>query len=127
MVVIGVNSAYHESSAALLVDGVLLAAAEEERFNRIKHCAGFPTEAVRYCLQEAGLGLAQIDVVTTSKDPGANRLAKVMHVLRHPAILSPAFLRSRLSQSAHIRDIGAILAQGLGLSSGQKSPELLHI
>jgi len=92
MNILGINAYHGDASAALLYKGRLVAFATEERFNRVKHCAGFPSEAVRYCLKEAGLGIGQIDVVTTSKDPGSNRLAKALHVLRHPGILSPAFL-----------------------------------
>ena len=61
MLVLGLN-AYHGDSAACLVrDGGIVAAAEEERFRRIKHWAGFPSEAIRYCLAEAGVGLEAID------------------------------------------------------------------
>lgn len=77
MNVLGINSVYHESAAALLVDGALVAAAEEERFNRIKH--GKPAEfdnphqlperAIRFCLKHAGLDPADIDHVAYSFDP----------------------------------------------------------
>ena len=54
VIVLGVNAYHGDASAALLVDGQLVAAAEEERFNRLKHCAGFPRLAVEYCLKVAG-------------------------------------------------------------------------
>jgi carbamoyltransferase len=127
MNVLGINAYHGDASAAILINGQLAAFAAEERFNRIKHCAGFPTEAVRYCLHVAGLSIQQLDAVTTSKDPGANRFAKALHVLRHPAILSPTFLRSRLSQSKRVRDVGALLAETLGQEAGQEEPEVLHI
>jgi len=127
MNVLGINAYHGDASAAILIDGQLAAFAAEERFNRVKHCAGFPSEAVRYCLKEVGLGIQQIDVVTTSKDPGANRLAKVLHVLRHPAILSPSFLRSRLSQSRHVRHVGTVLAEAIGQEAGESGPELVHL
>jgi carbamoyltransferase len=125
--VLGINAYHGDASAAILVDGRLVAFAAEERFNRIKHCAGFPSEAVRWCIKEAGLGISQIDAVTTSKDPGANRLAKALHVLRHPAILSPTFLRSRFSQTRRVRSIGSMLAETLGQAAGAAEPELFHI
>jgi len=127
MNVLGINAYHGDASAAILINGELIAFATEERFNRIKHCAGFPTEAVRYCLKTAGLSIHQIDAVTTSKDPSANRLAKALRVLRHPAILSPSFIRSRLSQSKRVRDVGAVLAEALGQQVGRQGPELLHI
>ena len=52
---LGLNAYHADSSACLVSDGVLIAAAEEERFRRIKHWAGFPSEAIRYCLSEAGI------------------------------------------------------------------------
>jgi carbamoyltransferase len=65
----------------LLVDGKLIAAAEEERFRRIKHWAGFPSDAVRYCLKEAGIGLDQLDHVAINQDSRANLLRKVSYTL----------------------------------------------
>ena len=53
---------------ACVRDGELVAAAEEERFRRIKHWAGFPSEAIRYCLREAGIGLADVDHVAINQD-----------------------------------------------------------
>ena len=81
MVIIGVNSAYHESSAALLVDGVLLAAAEEERFNRIKHgkqsavdnSDDLPWQAIQFCLEQGGLSWSDVDHIGYSFDPWARR------------------------------------------------------
>src|SRR5579872_3029568 len=109
--VLGVNAYHGDASAALLVNGELIAFAAEERFNRIKHCAGFPEQAIRYCLKEAGLKLRQIDAMTVSKDPQANLFSKALHVLTHPRMLSPTFLRSRLSQSQHIHDIRETVVQ----------------
>jgi carbamoyltransferase len=127
MNVLGINAYHGDASAAILIDGQLVAFAAEERFNRIKHCAGFPAEAVRYCLSESGLSISKIDAVATSKDPGANRLAKAVHVLRHPTTLSPSFLRSRLTQANHVRNVGAVLAEVLGPTAGDGPTEIVHI
>ena len=54
MYILGVSCYYHDAAAALLQDGVLIAAAEEERFSRIKHDYGFPRNAIRFCLDQAG-------------------------------------------------------------------------
>jgi carbamoyltransferase len=70
--ILGLNAFHGDASACLVRDGVMIAAAEEERFRRIKHWAGFPTEAIRYCLQEAGVALAQIDHVAVNQDGKAN-------------------------------------------------------
>ena len=53
------------------MDGKIVAAAQEERFTRIKHDHGFPTEAIRYCLREAGCDLAQVDHIAINSDPDA--------------------------------------------------------
>jgi carbamoyltransferase len=81
MNILGIN-AYHGDAAACLVrDGKIVAAAEEERFRRIKHWAGFPSEAIRYCLCEAGLKLADIDHVAINSDPKAHILRRVGYAL----------------------------------------------
>src|SRR5919109_4077887 len=63
MRILGLSAYYHDSAAALLVDGRLVAAAQEERFTRKKHDSGFPTHAIQYCLAEAGLSTAELDYV----------------------------------------------------------------
>ena len=69
MRILGVSAFYHDSAAALVVDGRIVAAAQEERFTRVKHDSGFPHEAVRYCLAEGGLTLAEIDHVAFYDKP----------------------------------------------------------
>src|SRR5436190_16145945 len=61
--ILGISAFYHDSAAALLVDGEIVAAAQEERFTRKKHDEGFPTHALEYCLREAKLSPEQIDYV----------------------------------------------------------------
>lgn len=67
--ILGLSAFYHDSAAALVVDGVIVAAAQEERFTRKKHDAGFPAHAVRYCLAEAGLELNDVDYITFYDKP----------------------------------------------------------
>ena len=69
MYVLGISAYYHDSAAALLRDGEIVAAAQEERFTRKKHDAGFPKNAVEYCLQEAGISLADVDYVAFYDKP----------------------------------------------------------
>ncbi|NBX83799.1 hypothetical protein EBQ90_12065 [bacterium] len=76
-IVLGISFGHGDSSAALIVDGKLIAAAEEERFNRIKHFAGFPTQAVHYCLKEGGVGASQIQCVAIAKKPWNQALKKI--------------------------------------------------
>ncbi len=67
--VLGVSAYYHDSAAALVVDGKIVAAAQEERFSRKKHDAAFPVQAIRYCLEYAGLELKDIDYITFYDKP----------------------------------------------------------
>ena len=75
--VLGINAYHGDASACLLRDGVLVAAAEEERFRRVKHWAGFPTEAIRYCLRQAGVGLTDVAQVALNQDARANLWRKL--------------------------------------------------
>ncbi|HVS82082.1 MAG TPA: carbamoyltransferase C-terminal domain-containing protein [Pyrinomonadaceae bacterium] len=78
MYILGINAYHGDAAAALIKDGRIVAAVEEERFNRIKHCAGFPTESVKYCLQAAGIGVAAVEHVGISRDPSAHLHKKVL-------------------------------------------------
>ncbi|MEQ9641531.1 MAG: carbamoyltransferase [Alphaproteobacteria bacterium] len=69
MRILGISAFYHDSAAALVADGAIVAAAQEERFNRQKHFAGFPVEAVKYCLDEAGCTLDEIDHIAFYDKP----------------------------------------------------------
>ncbi len=69
MNILGISCFYHDAAAALLVDGQLVAASEEERFSRKKHDAGFPKLAIRFCLEEAGIGIDDIDYVVFYEKP----------------------------------------------------------
>ncbi len=109
MYILGLN-AYHADSAACLVrDGALIAAAEEERFRRIKHWAGFPSEAIRYCLKEAGIGLDQIAHVALNRDPKANTWKKVAYTLTR--LPSPALVLARMRNARKWSSVGEALAR----------------
>jgi carbamoyltransferase len=78
MIILGINAYHGDAAAAIVRDGKLIAAVEEERFNRFKHCAGFPTESIRYCLQAAGIGIEAVDHIGISRDPSAHLHKKVL-------------------------------------------------
>jgi carbamoyltransferase len=111
-VILGLNAYHGDAAAALVVDGALVAAAEEERFNRVKHCAGFPALAARWCLEDAGLRPHEIDHVAVSRDPRANLGRKILRMLRHGT--SARYLRERLQNAARIRDVESALRAALG-------------
>ena len=75
--ILGINAYHGDSSACLVKDGVLVSAAEEERFRRVKHWAGFPSEAIRYCIAEAGIRLDEVAHVAVNQDAKANLWKKV--------------------------------------------------
>jgi carbamoyltransferase len=82
MIVLGLNAYHGDSAAALVKDGRLVAAAEEERFRRIKHWAGLPTEAMKWCLADAGLKLGDVDHIAINRNPKVNNLRRALYVLR---------------------------------------------
>src|SRR5580765_1501426 len=67
--ILGISAFYHDSAAALVTDGHIVAAAQEERFSRKKHDARFPVNALRYCLDEAGIALDAVDHVVFYDKP----------------------------------------------------------
>lgn len=85
-IVLGLNAYHADSSAAIFVDGILIAATEEERFRRIKHWAGFPSEAIKFCLGEVGCSLSEVNAITLGRDPQAKKLNKAAFVLKHPRV-----------------------------------------
>jgi carbamoyltransferase len=83
MIILGLNAYHADSAACLIVDGKLIAAAEEERFRRLKHWAGLPTQAIDYCLREVKLRLTDVDHVALNRKPGANNWRRILFGLRH--------------------------------------------
>ncbi|MBI1284694.1 MAG: carbamoyltransferase [Thiobacillus sp.] len=79
--ILGINAFHGDSSACLVHDGELVAAAEEERFRRIKHWAGFPSESIRYCLAEAGITLGDVAHVAINQDARASLGRKIWYTL----------------------------------------------
>lgn len=78
MYILGINAYHGDASAAIVRDGELIAAVEEERFNRIKHCAGFPTRSIEYCLRAAGISIEDVEHVGISRNPSAHLHKKIL-------------------------------------------------
>ena len=85
MYILGINAYHGDAAAALIKDGRIVAAVEEERFNRVKHCAGFPKLSVEYCLKAAGISVEDVDHVGISRDPTAHLHKKVLVAARRAA------------------------------------------
>ena len=67
--ILGISAFYHDSAAALIIDGKIIAAVQEERFTRKKHDASYPTNAVKFVLQNSSLRLSEIDYIVFLKNP----------------------------------------------------------
>src|SRR5690349_16285932 len=102
MYILGINAYHGDASAAIIKDGRLIAAVEEERFNRIKHCAGFPVHAIRYCLAEANVRLEDVDHIGISRDPSAHLHKKIPYAALRLGIFKHA--KERLGNAAKVRD-----------------------
>jgi carbamoyltransferase len=130
MVILGINAYHGDASAALVADGKLVAAAEEERFNRMKHAAGFPAESIRYCMKAGGIGLEEVDHIGISRDPSAHLHKKILHaasrMARSAVGLGPGAAKNgensggimrrvtdRLSNAAKVRDLRQELSAAL--------------
>lgn len=109
MYILGINAYHADSSAAIVVDGKLVAAVEEERFTRVKHWAGFPAQAVQFCLKEAGITLDQVDHIAVGRNPMAKFNKKIFYMLRNPWTL--ATVVNRLGNSKKIATLSTELSQ----------------
>jgi carbamoyltransferase len=116
MVILGINAYHADSSAAIFVDGKLVAAIEEERFKRVKHWAGFPAESVLFCLKEAGTGFEQVDHFAIGRDPKAKFLKKILYLARNPSG-SYAAVANRIRNSKKVSSLENELSLLSGLPS----------
>ncbi len=91
MIILGLNYYFHDSSACIVKDGILIAAIEEERLNRDKHTQAFPELAIKKCLDIAGLTYTDIDHVAVSIKPTTNWSNKLGFLLRRPQLFMPFF------------------------------------
>ena len=125
MIILGINAYHGDAAAAVIKDGKLIAAVEEERFNRVKHCAGFPVESIRYCLKAAGVRVEDIDNVGISRDPTAHLHRKIILTATRAAKRMGQWsngeaqrgfvstVAGRLSNAARMRDLREDLARAL--------------
>lgn len=112
MVILGINAYHADASAAIFVNGQLAAAIEEERFRRVKHWAGFPEMAIRFCLKEAGIGFENVDYFAVGRDPKAKLFKKLLYLAKNPSG-SMGAVKNRVSNS---RKIGSLENEFAGIS-----------
>jgi carbamoyltransferase len=125
MVILGINAYHGDVAAVLLRDGELVAAVEEERFRRIKHCAGFPREAIRACLNMAGIDAGDIDAFAVSRDPKAHLWRKGLFALRH--VPSPSLIRDRATNALSVRQLAQACARELGLAESHVASRMQYV
>ncbi|MBS1680697.1 MAG: carbamoyltransferase [Bacteroidetes bacterium] len=126
MIILGLNAYHADSSAAIFKDGILIAATEEERFRRIKHWAGFPSEAIKFCLHEAGVTLDQVDHICIGRDPKAKFWKKVQFVLKN-VHKKNTLLTDRIKNTKKIASIENELATLSGLSESVIRPKIVNV
>ncbi len=112
MVILGINAYHADSSAAIFVDGKLVAAIEEERFRRVKHWAGFPELAIRFCLNEAGVTFEDVDYFAIGRDPKAKLFKKLLYLAKNPSGSVDA-VKNRMHNS---RKVGSLENELAGIS-----------
>ena len=122
MTILGINAYHGDVSAVLVRDGELLAAVEEERFRRIKHVAGFPTQAIRACLEMAGARPEDIDHVGVSRNPKAHLWRKALFALRHRP--GGGMITDRAANYRRVNTIPETVVQALGLPPGARAPKV---
>ncbi|HEV7515346.1 MAG TPA: carbamoyltransferase C-terminal domain-containing protein [Thermoanaerobaculia bacterium] len=118
--ILGLSAFHADASAAAVVDGRLVAGVEEERFRRIKHWAGFPEEALRFCLAETGGDFGAVTDLAVSRQPRAYLLRKAALALTHPRSLGRAASRVR-----NLAQIGS-LEERIASTFGQGKAPRLH-
>jgi carbamoyltransferase len=121
LVILGLNAFHADSAAALVRDGLLVAAAEEERFRRQKHWAGLPTNAISYCLRQAGLSLSDLDHIAINQDSRANWIRKIGYLVSHRP--DPGLVLARLRDRRRRVGIPERLARAF---PGQRLRAQLH-
>ncbi|MEO1257500.1 MAG: carbamoyltransferase C-terminal domain-containing protein [Bacteroidota bacterium] len=122
---LGINAYHGDSSACIYKDGQLIAATEEERIRRIKHWAGLPTEAVKFCLDTAGIKLEDVDVITVSRDPNAKFFKKVVHTLKNRTSIGA--IRKKAAHIGGVKTIKEDVAHALGYNGTPIKAEVKFI
>lgn len=107
--ILGINAFHADASAALIQDGMIVGAVEEERFRRIKHWAGFPSESIKWCLKQANCKIGDIDHIAINTDPKAHQGKRVLYTLK--TMPSIRFVLKRLINKRQRSDLRQQLSE----------------
>ncbi len=125
MIILGINAYHPDAAIALIRNGDLVWAAEEERYSRIKHASGFPVLALRACIEENKIDPTDLHTVAISKNPRSNVLRKMLYVLgKRP---SGRLVVDRLKAFKKSADFQADFARALNLPSGKSRTKFMHV
>jgi carbamoyltransferase len=112
-IILGLNAFHGDSAACLFVDGKLVAAAEEERFRRIKHWAGLPTKAIEFCLDQGKVRLEEVEHIAVNRKPGANNWRRLGFVATHWP--HPKLMMQKIKNIRSAASIGERLQRDYGV------------
>ena len=128
MYILGISAYHGDASATLVKDGELIGAVEEERFNRLKHCAGFPWRSVKYCLEEAGITIQDVDHIAISRDPSAQLMEKILFSLKKlPNLKFGKFILDRLGAASKLKDVKTDLSENLNVPKSEIRAKIHNI
>lgn len=126
MTILGINAYHADSSAAIFVDGKLVAATEEERFTRVKHWAGFPKLAIQFCLREAGITLEQLDYIAIGRDPKAKLKNKMAFLAKNP-MANVGMILDRLKNAKNVSSLEDEFAKHFGVDANMIKPKIHQV
>jgi carbamoyltransferase len=126
MIILGLNAYHADSSAAIFIDGEMIAAIEEERFRRVKHWAGFPALAIDFCLKEADVSFEEVDYFAIGRDPNANLWKKVLYVASNP-LGSYQTVKNRLHNRKKVSSIEKELSALSGLPENYFDGKVINV
>lgn len=126
MIILGINAYHADSSAAILKDGELIAASEEERFTRVKHWAGFPEKAISFCLKELGITINEVDHIAIGRDPKAKLDKKMLYLLKNPGGGFKTVL-NRLSNTKKVASLEQELSRITGVDAALIKPKIHNV
>lgn len=127
MKILGLNAFHGDAAAALIIDGNLICAVEEERFSRVKHTGGFPANAIVHCLDQSDLTIGDVDIIAVNRDPSVNVLGKISHVVRTQ--FSLAAVIDRIKNARKFDKLDQYLSDALRQQSGLKfkCPKVINV
>lgn len=125
MYILGLNAYHGDSSAAIIKDGKLIAAVEEERFRRIKHWAGFPAESIKFCLNEAEIGIKDLDYIALNRNTKVNLHKKILFTLiKRPNV---NLIKNRLSNMLKVGGIKQTISEEFSVPLNEINAKVFNI